>query len=268
MKYASQYDINLANPPLFRFPDITMETKNRNNRNVEAWTFPAFLVVMVFIAVGCATTPKGDYSGFIESYPELEKTEGGHGALTYIREGVDWDAYEGVIVDPVQTILDSDLDKSEISSEELQELTTFFREAILREIEERDLQVVEETGPGVLRMRVAITNLIPGDPAAYTVGWVPFISYASTAQKLATGAAFGVGEAMIEAEILDANSGRRLAVIIDREVGAKINVSGGVTKWGHVERAFEKWAKRFPGYLTGEVETEVVDEEKKEGDSP
>ncbi len=262
MKYSPQYDINLVNPLLFRFSDVTMETKYRKNRKVEAWTFPAFLAIMVFIVAGCATTPQGDYSGFLDSYPELEKTEGGHGALTYIREGVDWDAYEGIIIDPVQTILDSDSDESEISSEELQELTTFFREAILREIEERDLQVVEETGPGVLRMRVAITFLKPGDLAAYSIGWVPFISYASSAKQLATGAAFGVGEAMIEAEILDANSGRRLAVIIDREVGAKINVSGGVTKWGHVERAFEKWAKRFPGYLTGEVETDNINEDE------
>ena len=244
-----------------------MEAIYRQNRHAEDCVFPAFLVVMVFIVSGCATTPKGDYSGFLDSYPELEETEGSGGALIYVREDIDWDAYEGVIVEPVQIILESDSNKSEITSEELQELITYFHDAILREIEDRDLQVVEETRPGVLRMRVAITNLIPGDPAAYSVGWVPIISYASAAKRLATGAAFGVGQAMVEVEILDSDSGRRLVVFIDREVGSKLNVSGGVTRWGHVERAFEKWAMRFPRYLTGKVEGEAADEGKKEGDS-
>ncbi len=240
-----------------------MKAKYLESQNIEAWISHFFLVAVMFIVAGCATTPQGDYSGFLESYPELEKASGGGGALTYVRENIDWDAYEGVIVDPVQTILDSDSDKSEITSEELQELTAYFRQAILREIEEIDLQVVEETGPDVLRMRVAITYLKPGDPAAYSVGWVPIISYASTAKQLATGAAFGVGQAMVEVEILDARSNQRLVVFIDREVGSKLNVSGGVTRWGHVERAFEKWAKRFRGYLTGKVEDEVVDENQK-----
>ena len=239
--------------------EFTMKAKYSKTRKIENWVLPVFLVAVVFIVAGCATTPQGDYSGFLDSYPKLEKTEGEGGALTYVREKIDWDAYEGVIVDEVQTILDSDSDKSEITSEELQELTAFFREAILREINEINLQVVEETGPDVLRMRVAITNLKPGDPAAYSIGWVPFISYASTANQLATGAAFGVGQAMVEVEILNAHSKQRLVVFIDREVGSKLNVSGGVTRWGHVERAFEKWAKRFRGYLAGEVEAEAVD---------
>ena len=240
-----------------------MKIKNLESQNIESWISPFFLVAVIFIVAGCATTPQGDYSGFLESYPELEKASDSGGALTYVREDIDWDAYEGVIVDPVQTILDSDSDKSEITSEELQELTAYFREAILLEIEEIDLQVVEETGPDVLRMRVAITYLKPGDPAAYSVGWVPIIGYASTAKQLATGAAFGVGQAMVEVEILDAHSNQRLVVFIDREVGSKLNVSGGMTRWGHVERAFEKWAKRFRGYLTGKVEDEVVDENQK-----
>lgn len=239
-----------------------MKIKYIESRNTEAWLSPFFLAAVVFIVTGCATTPEGDYSGFLESYPDLEKAEDSGGALTYVREDIDWDAYRGVIVDPVQTILDSDSDKSEITSEELQDLTTYFYDAILREIEEIDLTVVEDTGPGVLRIRVAITYLKPGDPAAYSVGWVPIISYASAAKQLATGAAFGVGQAMVEAEIFDTHSNQRLVVFIDREVGSKLNVSGGVTRWGHVERAFEKWAKRFRGYLAGEVKNEVVDENR------
>ena len=53
-----------------------------------------------------------------------------------------------------------------------------------------------------------------------------------------------VGKAGIEAEILDATSGTRLAAAVDRRAG-KYSMKPEGAKWDDVEKAFRYWADRL-----------------------
>jgi len=106
--------------------------------------------------------------------------------------------------------------------------------------------IVDQPGPGVLRIRCALTDLKPGKPGLNAVTTVLPIGLAlSFTKKAVTGAHTNVGQAALEAELLDSQTNERLAAVIDRQAGKKIQVAKGITKWGHVKEAFKFWAERL-----------------------
>ena len=113
------------------------------------------------------------------------------------------------------------------------------------EFEGAGFSVAQDPETDTLRIRVAITDLVPGDPAVYLAFSAPYAGFVSLANRIATGAHLGVGQAAVETEIVDAATGIRLVVFIDRKAGSKFNVPGGMKKWGHVEAAMRQWARIF-----------------------
>ena len=68
-------------------------------------------------------------------------------------------------------------------------------------------------------------------------------------RKLITGKHAYVGQASLEAELLDSQTNERVAAVIDRRAGARHNVLEGMHRWGHTKDAFEFWAKRLRLWL-------------------
>ena len=105
---------------------------------------------------------------------------------------------------------------------------------------------MRKSGSDVLRFRVAITNLTPIRPdftrreRVLNSGW-------SRRGSESIGKHYYVGEASIEAVLLDSQSNKRLAVAIDKKVIEKHKF--GVGKWEHVEESFKFWAKRLRLFL-------------------
>ena len=80
--------------------------------------------------------------------------------------------------------------------------------------ENNGYEVVEEPGPGVARIRVAIKDLVPVRPAMNTLTtWVPQMRLVSGVVGAATGSNFFVGQIGMEAEFIDAESNERLAAV-------------------------------------------------------
>ena len=95
--------------------------------------------------------------------------------------------------------------------------------------------------PGVARIRVAITDLVPVRLAMNTLTtWVPQMRLMSGVVGTATGSNFFVGQIGIEAEFIDAESNERLAAMASKQAGKKYILLTGRTartasKWGQVE---------------------------------
>ena len=53
----------------------------------------------------------------------------------------------------------------------------------------------------------------------------------------------------MEFEMLDSQTNERLAAGIDTKAAEKYKVIKGLSKWGHIEDAFEFWAKRLRHFL-------------------
>ena len=103
---------------------------------------------------------------------------------------------------------------------------------------------MHEPGPGVLRVRAAITDLSPTKPGINTITTVLPIGLAiSIFKKRATGEHAGVGSVTTEMELLDSSTNEVLAAGIDYEAGQKYRVDKMLSKWGHIRVAIESWAK-------------------------
>ena len=160
-------------------------------------------------------------------------------------------AYDKIMLDPVcmyATATNSHL--ARVSEADRQILVNYFDAALRRDIAP-DFTLVDKPGPGVLRMRVAITEARGAHVLLDTFSTVYPIGLAvSAARALATGVHSAVGTVGIEGEVLDAQTGQRLFAAVDARVGRKFTGKfDKFKKWRTAMDAFDYWADRLHGWL-------------------
>jgi len=209
------------------------------------------LVVMIgFVLsmnIGCAAKVK--HSGFLKDYPEFEPGPMGGVDSVYFKEGVDFASYDKVMMDHVVFYFSRDEKYRGIHSNELKKMADAFHKAMIDALKD-GYPLVEEPGPGVLRIRCAITDVKASRPLLNTITSVTPIGLGiSTIKRGVTGTHTFVGEASMEAEFLDSQTNERIAAAIDRKAAGKYKIVKGMTKWGHAKDAFGFWAKRLRKWL-------------------
>jgi hypothetical protein len=192
---------------------------------------------------------KTSHSGFLKDYSGFEPGPKGGADLRYIREGVDFNAYDKVMLERAVFYFSNDRKKKRVSPDELLELSDVFHKFMMEALAGA-YPVVNKPGPGVLRMRIAITDIAPSKPILNTMASLLLIPLVvSSIKKAITGTHTYVGQVSIEAELLDSQTNERVAAAIDRRAGARHNVLEGMHRWGHAKDAFEFWAKRIRLWL-------------------
>ncbi|MBI5057165.1 MAG: DUF3313 domain-containing protein [Nitrospirae bacterium] len=200
---------------------------------------------ILIIASGCAQK-QVKYSGFLENYPTFQPGPKGGVDFVYLKEGVDFSKYNKVMLDYVVFYLKKDSEHKGIQAEEMKEMADAFHLAAVKALQGA-YPIVGEPGADVLRVRVAITDLEPSNPAASGITTVIPVGLAISAiKKGVTGKHTGVGGAGIEAEFLDSLTNERLAAAIDKQEGSKLS---GLTKFGAAKDAFEFWSERLKIFL-------------------
>lgn len=197
-------------------------------------------VLAVMLGTAC-TTARGDRletrpSGFLGDYSDFEASEQREGTLVYVNHDIDTSRFTRLTIDPVLVYFDPESmdygpDRG-IDPTELKELTDYFYDAVVRAVEDA-YPVVEESGPDVLRVRIAITGVVPVNETVQLL----------TAAAMKMG--LELGEASVEAEFVDSETGRRVYALVDKKAGARYKTLQGLNKWGHVKGAFEEWARAF-----------------------
>ncbi len=207
-----------------------------------------YIVIICFaltVATGCATK-QVKHSGFLKNYPEFEAGPKGGADFVYMKEGVDFKRYNKIMMDHVVLYFKDDAKYKGIHPEELNEMSNAFHKAFADNLQGA-YPLVDEPGSDVMRLRIAVTDVVASKPGMGTISTVMPIGLAlSTIKKGVTGTHTGVGQASIEVEILDSMTNERIAAAIDTKPGGKIE---GFTKWGAVKGAFEFWAKRLRHWL-------------------
>lgn len=188
----------------------------------------AFLV----LTTGCATTSPPAASGFLTTYEGLEVDPADESLLWWEQEGFNWSNYNSVLIDPVAIYFHPEAQGREILPDELKKLTDAFREAVFEELGDA-YPVVETPAADVLRIRCAITDIIPSNAAL------------NVATSLVAFVPFDMGGAAIEVEFLDSVTGERLAVGVDQKLGTPFDGIKGLTRLGHAIGAFRDWAKEL-----------------------
>lgn len=205
-------------------------------------------------------------TGFLSDYARLRPAPGGEGMLCWRDANVDWRRYDKVLIERIQVYLKPGGKPSPIDPTDLKTLLDYFHGALVKAITP-EAQVVNRAGPGVLRVRIALTELTPTNPLESLAGTaVPYGFVAEIGSGAATGRPAGstpyMGDTGLAAQFRDGASGRVVAECADNEIGRKYaadlnkGVPGAVTAWasGYVESftswsyakdAFDKWAALF-----------------------
>ena len=163
-------------------------------------------------------------TGFLSDYSKLEPTS--KTQMQYINQAA-LANYNKFIISPVRVHLYADIN---ITNEELAELKQYTYKVIYDAVETSH-QVVGETGTGVARIRVAITNLRESN---VTLNAIPHV-------KL-TG--IGLGAASMEAEIVDSVSGEQVIAVVQSQEGSRLSLDG-YSRWGDAKSVIDEWAKEL-----------------------
>ncbi len=202
-----------------------------------------------------------DYTakGFLSEYAKLEPVAGDQDAFRYLDPEADFSRYNKLLIDRIKVFYQEDSDYKGIDPDDLKALTDYFHQALVKAMGDA-YPVVDEPGPDVLRLRIAVTDLVPNKPEASMVSLVvPFLWVADAGTGVAkgeTGSTAFTGEATIEMEALDSVSSQQLGAYIETRVGKKYNWTKGVTegvtsyvkaysKWDYTKKAMDFWAQRL-----------------------
>ena len=201
----------------------------------------------------------GDYQakGFLIDYSKLPTTPNADGAYRYRDPAADTSKYNKLLVDRIKVWFKEDSDYKGIDADELKTLTDYFYEAIEKATADA-YPMVAEAGPDVLRLRIALTDVVPNKPeASMTSLIVPFLWVGEAGAGAATGEVGSTpftGQATIEMEALDSTTGQQLAAYVETEVGKKYQWTKGVeegvtsylkaySKWDYTKKAIDNWAQ-------------------------
>ena len=189
-------------------------------------------VIGIFAFSGCGGVEQSR-TGFLSDYSKLQAVS--DESYRYVDERA-LDKYSGFIIDEVKvhfftgTSAIEAKSEGKITEQELKDLTNYFHSAIVKAISDSGRKVVHRAGPGVARIRVALTDI--KETSALNV--LPMVSLAGT----------GVGGAAMEAEVLDSVTGKQIGAVVESRKGSRVPFSN-LGDWSTAKGVMDHWAKRL-----------------------
>jgi len=205
-------------------------------------------------------------SGFLSDYARLKPTKWGEGIQCWSEPYLNASKYNKVLISRIVVSIAPPKDKNKevtIDPSDLKTLTDYFHDALVKSLKPQ-MQIVDKAGPGVVVMRIALTDLVPTqvqDSIAGTL--IPYAFVVEASSGSATGRPAGstpyMGETGMEMQFRDGVTGAVLAECRDTEIGRKYaaDMNNGVVgaaqtwasgylnsfqQWSYAKNAFDKWS--------------------------
>ena len=198
------------------------------------------LLAATLIAGNTAAADAPATSNFIDKLPTLHPS-------TLVEGGYDWETpdstpakYDRFLIEGIEIFVHPESDYQGMDPVELLAVTESLRVHLIDALEPR-YPVVHKSGPGVARVRIAITgvklkkrdDLAKGAWSKLLLGYA--INRARTPKVL-------LDDASMEMEILDSSSGKRLVVAIDPSA---LRHGKGKPNWESMNESFKLYASRM-----------------------
>jgi len=182
----------------------------------------ALLLASAILVSGCqGGAPEG--SGFLSSYEEMDSHPDHAHAYRWLHPEADLLPYDMLMFDPVEYRPMPDSNMEGLTDAEVRQATTRYR-TILTETLEPYYDIAKKPGPHVLRVRAAVTDLVPAS-------------------------AGHMGGVAMEVEITDSVTGRRLGCAMDRIDGSHRGTAAASPRWRAVDGAYHEWADRLLAFM-------------------
>ena len=198
--------------------------------SIRRLTFRIMICLMVLLHLGCLLkTPK--QSGFLHGYGSLEPDPDVEGVYFYRNPQKSvtelTTQYTEFIIDPVVIYFHPDTIGRAVNPDDLKSLTDFVKMELMAALK-GGYSIVEIPGPHVMRIRTAVTQVLPSKPR---LAFHP----AATA--------FSLDVASIEAEFLDSKTSERLVAVMDTRLHLSgVNLQNRTMK-EHAQDVIRQWAR-------------------------
>lgn len=159
--------------------------------------------------------------------------------LRYVNPSAGWGSYNKIMIAPVTFWA---ADDSKVSAADQQALCDYAYNVFVKELG-KNFAIVDQPGPGVLKLSVALTDATSAVPVLRSVSViVPQARALSLIKMAATGTYAFVGSAQGALKLNDSVSGQLLAAAVDKRVGGTSVTNVVVFQWGDAEHAIDYWA--------------------------
>ncbi len=207
-------------------------------------------------------------SGFLSDYARLKPVSALDGIECWRDPRFDAKQFDKVMVSRIVVSLAApkagkEGEQKTVDPSDLKTLTDYFHDSLVKALKPQ-MQVVDKTGPGVVVIRIALTDLVPttvSDSVAGTL--IPYAFIAEAGSGVATGRPAGstpyMGETGMEMQFRDGGNGQVIAECRDTQIGRKYaaDVNAGAVgtaqtwasgymnsfqAWSYAKNAFDKWS--------------------------
>ncbi|HKN12629.1 MAG TPA: DUF3313 domain-containing protein [Candidatus Binatus sp.] len=171
--------------------------------------------------------------------------EGG-AALAWINPNAQWSSYTKIQLMPVEFWAAAD---SKVSTADQAVLTEYFYNALQTNLS-KSFTLVDQPGPGVMTLRVALMDATTAVPGLRTISVVvPQARVLNMAQSLATDSYAFVGSAEAEMKMTDSVTGQVLGEAVDQRAGGMGMKGAASFQWGDAQNAMDYWAQKIPNRI-------------------
>jgi len=234
-----------------------MRTTVRRNAERSACLALAILVLASLALSGCGIIrptrgrhfQETEHSGFLGNYSQLAPREGFDAQEVYVSPSAAWSHYSAIYIESATLWIKDE--KKQPDPKDQKMLTDMLYKSMSEKLGEK-FKLVNEPGPGVIKLRMALTEAKGARVALNTVTTViPQLRAVSTIAGLGTDTAALVGAASLEAEATDAITNDRLAAVVDSRAGTK-GITRMLSKWADVEAVCDHWGERARDFFVAQ----------------
>jgi hypothetical protein len=214
----------------------------------------ALLLALGALACGAHRRPTPtDMSGFLDDYTLLRPGGPNEVRLVYRSPAADWHRYHSVMLEPVAIWRSGRKSLDSVPEADLLRLAHDFERAVRARLG-RNFRLVDRASPDVLRIRLAITEARATDAVLDVVTVPPGEEAPPTGSgPLDAETRRLLGAAVIEGEMVDAETGELLAQGVD---GPRRADAPPLDTWADIDRGFARWADRVCARLEARTNTE------------
>ncbi len=158
--------------------------------------------------------------------------------LRYVNPNANWSSYNKVMIAPVTYWANDD---SKLSAADQQALCDYMYTVLQKDLG-KTFVIVNEPGPGVIKVSAALTDATSAVPVLRSISVVvPQARAVSLIKMVATGTYAFVGSAQGAVKLNDSVTGQLLAAAVDKRVGGTAVTNVTVWQWGDAEHAMDYW---------------------------
>lgn len=203
------------------------------NKSIKLVSIGVFLASVTLASAAFAEEANSGFLGDYSALAEVKDTAGDT-VMRYISPKFKPGAYQKVMIDPTQ-YYPAPKPTDQVTASTLTEISGYVDKGLRAKLGAK-VTLVSEAGPGVLRLRPAITAVVPQTPGLKAYQMIPIAFIVSSAKGRGKEAAIN-----IEVDLVDSMTGERMGASMRKGVGAVLASDKAPLLLKDVRPLLDKW---------------------------